>query len=154
MGSTRLTRYINAPRPRVYATLLDRDADTRWKVPDGMTATVHAFEPHEGGAIRISLTYLASDAQGKSSDHTDTYHGRFVELALNERIVEVDEFESENAELRGEMTITITLADAEIGTMLLAVHEGLPAGVSEQNNEMGWNMSLGKLAALCEATSA
>jgi len=52
---------------------------------------------------------------------------------------------------RGEMTITITLADGAGGTNLLAVHEGLPPGVSPADNEAGWQMALAKLAALVEA---
>ena len=53
--------------------------------------------------------------------------------------------------MRGEMTITITLTDAVGGTDLLAVHDNLPPGLSPADNETGWRMSLGKLAALVEA---
>jgi len=74
-----------------------------------------------------------------------------VKLVPNEQVVEVDEFETEDLALRGEMTITITLADADRGTDLFAVHEGLPRGVSPADNETGWRMALAKLAALVEA---
>jgi hypothetical protein len=53
--------------------------------------------------------------------------------------------------LRGEMTITITLVDADGGTDLRAVHDGLPPGVSPADNELGWRLALAKLAALVEA---
>jgi len=49
------------------------------------------------------------------------------------------------------MTITITLADADGGTELHAVHDGLPRGVPPADNEAGWRSSLAKLAALVEA---
>jgi Activator of Hsp90 ATPase homolog 1-like protein len=49
------------------------------------------------------------------------------------------------------MTITITLTDADGGTDLLAVHSGLPPGLSPADNETGWRMALAKLAALVEA---
>jgi uncharacterized protein YndB with AHSA1/START domain len=68
----------------------------------------------------------------------------------NERVVEVDEFETEDPALRGQMTITITLADADGGTEVLALHEGLPPGVSSADNEEGWRLALAKLAALVE----
>jgi hypothetical protein len=42
------------------------------------------------------------------------------------------------------------LADADACTDLLAVHEGLPAGVPAADNETGWRMALAKLAALVE----
>jgi uncharacterized protein YndB with AHSA1/START domain len=151
MASTRVSRHINAPREAVYRALLDRGAIATWKVPDGMTCHVHEFDAREGGAIRISLTYDEPTATGKTTAHTDTYHGRFVKLVRNEQIVEVDEFETTDPALRGEMTITITLADADGGTNLVAVHDGLPRGVSPTDNETGWRMALSKLAALVEA---
>jgi uncharacterized protein YndB with AHSA1/START domain len=141
---------MNAARARVYAALLDPKAIAKWKVPDGMTCQVHAFEGREGGTFRISLTYDALTGTGKTTAHTDIYHGRFVRLVPNEKVVEVDEFETEDPAMRGEMTITITLADAAGGTELVAVHEGLPPGVSPADNETGWRMAIDKLAALVE----
>jgi uncharacterized protein YndB with AHSA1/START domain len=75
-----------------------------------------------------------------------------VKLVRNEQVVEVDEFETTDPAMRGEMTITISLADADGGTDLLAVHDGLPRGVSAADNETGWQMALAKLAALVEAS--
>jgi uncharacterized protein YndB with AHSA1/START domain len=151
MSSTRISRHINAPRSAVYRALLDARAVARWKVPTGMSCQVHAFDPREGGSLRISLTYETSTGTGKSSAHTDTYHGRFVKLIPNEQVVEVDEFETTDPALRGEMTITITLVDADGGTDLHATHEGLPPGVRETDNALGWRLALDKLAALVEA---
>jgi uncharacterized protein YndB with AHSA1/START domain len=151
MSSTRIRRRVNAPRASVYRALLDERAVAVWKVPEGMTSHVHAWDPREGGSIRISLTYDAPTGSGKTTAHTDTYHGRFVKLVPDEQVVEVDEFETADPALRGEMTITITLTDADGGTDILAVHEGLPSGVSLADNETGWRMSLARLAALVEA---
>ena len=120
-------------------------------VPTGMTSHVHAFDAHEGGSFRISLTYDAPSGTGKTTAHVDTYHGRFVKLVTNERVVEMLEFETTDPALRGEMTITIVLTDADGGTDVLAVHEGLPRGLATADNEAGWRSSLGKLAALVEA---
>jgi uncharacterized protein YndB with AHSA1/START domain len=151
MSSTRASHHINAPRAVVYRALLDPRAIPQWKVPDGMTCQVHEFDPREGGSIRISLTYDEPTGTGKTTPHTDTYHGRFAKLVTNEQIVEVDEFETADPALRGEMTITITLTDADGGTDLHAVHDGLPRAVSSADNETGWRMALAKLAALVEA---
>ena len=63
---------------------------------------------------------------------------------------EFDEFDTDDPALRGEMTITISLSDAEGGTDLVAVHEGLPSGVSAADNETGWREALGRLATLVE----
>jgi uncharacterized protein YndB with AHSA1/START domain len=149
MSSTRISRHVNAPGAIVYRALLDARAVAKWKVPTGMTCQVHAFDAREGGVFRISLTYDASTGTGKTTAHTDTYHGRFVKLVPNEQVVEVDEFETTDPAMRGEMTITIV--DADGGTDLVAVHDGLPRDVSPADNETGWRMALAKLAALVEA---
>ncbi len=148
MSSTRVSRQVKAPRARVYNALVDPNAIAKWKVPSGMTCHVHSFDGREGGRFRISLTCDAPTGVGKTTARTDTYHGRFVP---NERVVEVDEFETADPALRGEMTITLTLTDAESGTEVVGVHEGLPPGVSVADNEAGWRMALARLAALVEA---
>jgi uncharacterized protein YndB with AHSA1/START domain len=150
MSSTRVVRQVNAPRGEVYRALVDAEAIARWMVPTGMTSRVHAFDAREGGAFRISLSYDEPTGTGKTTAQTDTYHGRFVELVPDERVVEVVEFETADPSMRGEMTIAITLADAGGGTELVAVHDGLPPGLSPADNEEGWRQSLAKLAALVE----
>ena len=150
MSSTHIRHRINAPRAVVYRALLDADAVATWMVPTGMTSHVHAFDPHEGGAFRISLTYDAPTGTGKTTAHTDTYHGHFVKLVPNEQVVEVVEFETTDPALQGEMTITITLADVDGSTEVIATHDRLPPGLSIADNETGWRMSLAKLAALVE----
>jgi uncharacterized protein YndB with AHSA1/START domain len=151
MSATRISRHVNAPRATVYRALLDPHAVATWMVPTGMTSQVHAFEGREGGTFRISLTYDAPTGVGKTSAHTDTYHGRFVKLIPNQQVVEVVEFDTTDPAMRGEMTITITLADSGGGTDVFAVHDGLPPGVPPADNETGWRMSLAKLATLVEA---
>jgi len=100
VSSTRISRRMNAPRASVYRALLDARAVAAWKVPTG-----------------------------KTTAHTDTYHGRFAKLVTNEQVVEVVEFETTDPAPRGEMTIAISLADAD----------------------GGWREALAKLAALVEA---
>lgn len=141
---------MKAPRATVYRLLLDADAVARWQVPTGMTSQVHEFDPREGGAFRISLTYDEPTDTGKTTAQTDTFHGRFVRLVPDAQVVEVVEFETDDPAVTGEMTITIDLADADGGTRISAVHDGLPDGVSLEDNELGWRISLGKLAALAE----
>jgi uncharacterized protein YndB with AHSA1/START domain len=132
----------------VYAALTEPTDIQRWKVPRDITSEVLAWD---GDSFRISLTYDAPDRAGKTSAHTDTYRGRFVELVPDERVVEVDEFETDDPALAGPMTITIALSDADGGTELAATHEGLPEGVSPSDNETGWREALARLAALVES---
>ena len=151
MTTTRLRQHVHASRPEVYRALLDARAVAIWMVPSGMTSHVHAFNASEGGAFRISLTYDTPAGTGKTSAHTDTYHGRFVKLVPNEQVVEAMEFETADPEMRGEMTVTYTLVDAGGGTDVLAVHDNLPPGLAPADNETGWRMALEKLAKFVEA---
>ena len=150
MASTRASVHLNAPLQTVYAALTDARAIASWRVPTGMSSHIHAFDAREGGAFRVSLTYDAPTGTGKTTARTDTYHGHFVKLVPNEQVVEVVEFETDNPALRGEMTITYTLKEADGGTDLEAVHAGLPPGLAPEQNEIGWRDSLAKLAALVE----
>jgi uncharacterized protein YndB with AHSA1/START domain len=152
MSSTQIARHIQAPRTAVYHALLDAHAVAQWRVPAGMTSVVHEFDAREGGAFRVSLTYDAPTGRGKTSAHTDTYHGYFAKLVPNELVVEVLEFETADPALRGEMTITTSLTDSAGGTDVLVVHEGIPPGVSTTDNEIGTQMALEDLAALVESS--
>ena len=98
-----------------------------------------------------SVLVTVPTGTGKTSAHTDTYHGRFVRLVANEQVVEVMEFETDDEAMRGEMTVTLTLTDADDGTEVLAVHDNVPPAVAPADNEMGWRMALEKLARLVEA---
>jgi uncharacterized protein YndB with AHSA1/START domain len=149
--TTRAWRHVNAPRSAVYRALLDPGAVARWRVPDGMTGHVHEFDPREGGRFRVSLTYDAPETAGKSAPGTDTYHGRFARLVPDRLVVEIIEFETADAALAGQMTLTTTLTDAGGGTDVLLVHDGVPASVPPADNETGQRMALANLAALVEA---
>lgn len=151
MSSTRVSCHVRAPRAAVYRALLDAAAVAKWMVPSGMTSRVHTFDARAGGGFRISLTYDEPTGTGKTSAHTDTYRGRFIKLVPDEQVVQRVEFETSDASLRGEMTITYTLTDAGGGgTDVLAVHDDLPPGLPPADNEIGWRSSLAKLAALVE----
>lgn len=151
MYSTQVSRHVNAPRPAVYRALLDADAIATWRVPAGMSSHVHEFDAREGGRFRVSLTYDLPSGTGKSASHTDTYHGHFVKLVPDEQVVEVFEFEAVDPALHGTMTMTTTLTDADGGTEVVIVHEGIPDAVPAADNETGTRMALANLARLVEA---
>ncbi len=58
-GSTRVSRYVSAPRPADYRALTDADAIAAWRVPDGMSSSVHEFET----GTRMALASLARFAE-------------------------------------------------------------------------------------------
>src|SRR5713226_3769925 len=87
---------------------------------------------------------------GKTSEDTDTYQGRFVELVPYAKIVEVIEFESQDPAFAGEMRMIVSLADADGGTEVTVLCEDIPKGIRPEDNELGCKESLQKLTALLE----
>ncbi|MGW0252280.1 SRPBCC domain-containing protein [Nocardia goodfellowii] len=151
MATTTIGKHVNAPRSAVYRLLVDAEAVRTWQVPTGMSSEVHEFDPREGGRFRISLTYDDATGTGKTTAQTDTHHGRFITLVPDEQVVQIVEFETDDPAMGGEMIIALSLADADDGgTDIIAIHENLPAGVDPEQNELGWRLSLAKLAALAE----
>jgi len=146
--STTVRRTVATDRATVYAALLDRDAVARWRVPDGMTGEVHELDPQVGGRIRMSLTYDDAATAGKSGGATDTYTGTYIDLVPGERVVEEIEFESDDADLAGVITMTTTLRDVVGGTEVEIRMDGLPDAVPPEQNELGTRMALDKLARL------
>lgn len=151
MATTRIGTQINAPRSTVYRLMLDAAAVATWMPPPGVTLEVHRFEPKEGGSFSITLTYDEPADTGEARVlHHDAYFGTFRTLVPDEQIVEVLEFVTETPEMTGAQTLTFTLTDADGGTHLETVHEGVPAGLSAAVNESAWHEALAKLTALAE----
>ncbi|MGY0497843.1 SRPBCC domain-containing protein [Nocardia sp. FBN12] len=155
MATTRIGTQINAPRSAVYQLLVDGDAVAAWMMPDGIAVEVHRFEPVEGGSFSITLTYDDPTDTGQHDAGTvrqqhDAYFGTFRSLIADEQVVEVLEFVTEKPDMTGAQTVTFTLTDADGGTHLEVLHEGVPAGLGPVENEIGWQLALTKLVALAE----
>ncbi|MEW2331902.1 SRPBCC family protein [Micromonospora chersina] len=150
MYSTQVSHLVKAPRSAVYRALLDPAAVAKWRVPTGMSGHVHEFDAREGGSLRVSLTYETPDNTGKSTAHTDSYHGHFVKIVPDQQVVEVVEFETDDPALRGAMTMTTTLTDVDGGTEVVVVHDGIPDAIPAEDNETGTRMALANLARLVE----
>jgi uncharacterized protein YndB with AHSA1/START domain len=151
-SASQVSRTIKASRAAVYRACLDPDALAAWRAPDAMAGRMHDFDGRVGGGYRMSLTYRDTNhpLAGKSSEDTDTFRGRFIQLVPGKKMVEVVEFESPDPRFAGVMTITTTLADAPGGTQISMSFEGLPAGISPKDNDEGARQSLNKLAAMLE----
>ena len=142
-GTVRLNRIFNAPRERVFNAFLDADAMAKWLPPNGYTAHVYKLEPKVGGNYRMSFSSL---------DKKDTHFfgGKFLEIKPNERLRYTDKFESDDPEMQGEITVTVTFKDVPGGTEVRIVQEGLPKVIPIDGAMQGWSQSLENLARLVE----
>ncbi|MEX2572167.1 MAG: SRPBCC family protein [Gemmatimonadota bacterium] len=151
-GSTRTSRFVNAPREAVYRACTDPEALAVWLSPGDMTGKVHEFEGRVGGGYRMSLYYPESEQvqRGKTAEREDRYTARFVELAPPSRIVQTISFDSADPAFAGEMTVIITLEERDRGTEVTFVFENIPAGIRPEDNDAGTRSSLEKLARYVE----
>ncbi|MFC4337636.1 SRPBCC domain-containing protein [Salininema proteolyticum] len=117
---------------------------------EGMSSTVHVFDPRAGGAFRISLTYADEGQKGKSEAHTDTYRGTFLALVPDVEVVEEFSFETGDDALRGTMTMTTSLEPVAGGTEVTILHENVPDAIPPEQNDQGMTMALDNLARLVE----
>lgn len=140
--TVRLHRVLRAPPDRVYRAFLDPDAMAKWLPPHGFTGRVHEIDARVGGRYRMSFTHL-----GNGQSHT--FGGEYLELEPGARIVHTDSFD--DADLPGEMRVTVTFTAVPSGTELKVVQEGIPAMIPLDGCHLGWQQSLALLAQLVEA---
>jgi uncharacterized protein YndB with AHSA1/START domain len=141
-GTVRLHRVLRATPERVYRAFLDADAMAKWLPPNGFTGKVHHLDAKVGGTFRMSFTNFTN---GKSH----SFGGTYFELKPNELIRHSDKFDDAN--LPGEMQVTITLKQVSCGTELNITQEGIPAMIPVDGCYLGWQDSLTLLGKLVEA---
>lgn len=140
-GIVRLHRVLTAKPDKVYRAFLEPDAVAKWLPPDGFTCTVHHMDAKAGGTFRMSFRNFTTGNQ-------HFFGGQYLELITNERVRYTDKFEDAN--LPGEMLVTITLKSVSVGTELSIVQEGLPDILPVEACYLGWQQSLRNLARLVE----
>ncbi len=140
-GTVKLHRVLRAAPERVYRAFIDADAMAKWLPPDGFTGRVHQLDPKKGGTYRMSFTNFTT---GKSH----SFHGEYLELVPNERLVYTDTFD--DPALPGEMRTTVRLRKVSVGTEIDIVQEGIPEVIPVDACYLGWEDSLTLLAKLVE----
>jgi uncharacterized protein YndB with AHSA1/START domain len=141
-SSVQFHRVLRATPERVYRAFLDAEALVKWLPPHGFTAKMHHMDARVGGSYRMSFTNFTS---GKSQ----AFGGEYVELVPHERLRWTDKFEDAN--LPGEMAVTVRLTPVSVGTELHIVQEGIPDAIPAEACYLGWQESLTLLAQLVEA---
>ena len=121
-GTVRLHRVFATSPEKLYRAFVEADAMAKWLPPNGFTCTVHTLEPRVGGTHRMSFRNFTT---GNGHSFGGTYH----ELVPNERLRYTDKFDDAN--LPGEMTVTVTLSAGTSATAatVTATTLAVPLGV-------------------------
>lgn len=141
-NTVRLHRVLRSKPERVYRAFLEPDALVKWMAPHGFTATVHHIEPRVGGTYKMSFRNFTT-----GSSHS--FGGKYLELVPNERIRHTDAFDDAN--LPGQMQVTVTIKQVSVGVELQIVQEGVPDVIPLEGCYLGWQESLTLLTQLVEA---
>jgi uncharacterized protein YndB with AHSA1/START domain len=140
-GTVRLQRVLRAPAERIYRAFIEADALAKWLPPHGFTCKVHHLEARVGGSFRMSFSNFGTGLG-------NSFGGEYLELVPNTRLRYTDKFEDPN--LSGEILVTVELRKVLCGTEIQIVQEGIPEVIPVEMCYLGWQESLGQLAALVE----
>jgi uncharacterized protein YndB with AHSA1/START domain len=132
---------LRAPAERVYRAFLDADAMAKWLPPYGFTGKVDHIDAKVGGTHRMSFTNF-------TNGQCHSFGGTYLELVPNEKIRYTDKFDDAN--LPGQMSVTITFKKVSVGTELNVVQDGVPDVIPAEACYLGWQESLAQLAKLVE----
>ncbi|MGH6841177.1 MAG: SRPBCC family protein [Methylocella sp.] len=139
--TVRLHRVLATKPEKVYRAFLEPDAIAKWLPPNGYTCTVHRMDAGVGGEHRMSFRNF-------TTGQSHSFGGKYIELTPHERLRYTDRFDDAN--LPGELTITVTLKPVSTGTELNIVQEGVPDAIPPEACYLGWQESLRNLAKLVE----
>ena len=140
-GTVRLHRVLATKPDKVYRAFIEADALAKWLPPDGFACTVHRLEAKVGGTHRMSFRNFTTGM-------SHSFGGEYLQLVPGERLRYTDKFDDAN--LPGEMQVTVTLKPVSVGTELTVVQEGIPDAIPVEACYLGWQDSLRNLASLVE----
>lgn len=136
-----VTRFIRAPRKRVYDAFVNTEAVSRWICPRGLSVPECAVDARVGGRYR--LTMLARDGD------RFTVGGTYRELAPPERVVFTWQWEG-GPTPAFETLVSVTLVERDGGTEVRLVHSGFPDAAMREAHLNGWKSSINHLSDLCD----
>ncbi|QDC00173.1 SRPBCC family protein [Mesorhizobium sp. 8] len=140
-GTVRLHRVLTTSPEKLYRAFVEADAVAKWLPPNGFLCTVHHLEAKVGGTHRMSFRNFTT-----SESHS--FGGEYLELVPGERLRYTDKFDDAN--LPGEMIVTVTLKKVSCGTELNIEQAGIPDLIPVESCYLGWQESLRNLAKVVE----
>ena len=140
-GTVRLHRVLRTKPEKVFKAFVTADALAKWLPPFGFTCKVHHLDAQVGGTFKMSFHNF-------SSGNGHSFGGEYLELVPGALIRYTDKFDDAN--LPGEMRVTVTLKAVSCGTEVSIVQEGVPDVIPVEMCYLGWQESLVQLAHLVE----
>ena len=138
---------VAATPDEVFAAFVDADALVAWLPPGDMTGELTDVDLRAGGGFTMALRYDEAPAGGaKTTDDTDVSRVAIDELVEGERVVWGIEFESDDPDTAGRMTMTWTFTERDRGTRVAVDATDVPPGIDVEAHQQGLDASLANLA--------
>lgn len=131
-----LTRFIRAPREKVFDAFVTEAGMKGWMCPRGMTIPEMKLDARVGGGFRLTM-------RAKDGDQYTT-QAHYREIARPERLVYTWQWVGEGMP-NVETLITVTLAERDGGTELRMTHSGFPDAAMCESHKEGWGSCLNRL---------
>lgn len=136
-----LSRFICAPREKVFDAFVTREALTAWMCPRGMSIPEATVDARVGGRYRVVMR--ARDGS------TFIVGGAYREIERPRRLVYTWQWEGETMP-NVETVITLTFTERDGGAQLDMHHTGFPDAGMRDSHSAGWSSTFNRLIDLLD----
>lgn len=133
-----MTRFIRAPREKVFDAFTTEAGLAAWMGPRGMRVRSSHADPRVGGAWRVEIC--------NRDGYALVVGGQYKQLQRPTSIVYTWQWEGANSPMPGvETLIEVALTEKEGGTEMQMTHSGFPAAAAREGHVQGWNSTFNRL---------
>ena len=137
------SRFIRAPREKVFDAFTDEAMLRQWHCPRGLSVPHSHSDARTGGAWQLQM--LARDGSRFAVG------GVYQELRRPERLVYTWAWQGENSPMDGVQTLVeVDFLERDGGTELRLRHSGFPAAAASDAHAAGWRSTLNRLVDLTD----
>lgn len=135
--SLEITRFINAPRNRVYAAWTDPVQLKEWWGPKEVRTLEIVADNRVGGKYRWDLV----NQEGEKM----SVFGKYLELVSGKKVVFTWKWDDDEDWKDYDSVVSVEFSDRDGGTELRLTHVQLPSEASRDRHTEGWNSVIDRL---------
>ena len=148
--SVRVSRFIRAPRQRVFDAWLKPEIRRKWWFTSrGPVPTACEIDARIGGSYCIKQIGSDCDTPGIAADYEWIMQGEFLEIDAPQRLVFTWNVNHPGEPISDEH-VTVEFTEAKGGTDVVITHEGILSTKLRDGTEEGWTKLLELLAPVME----
>ena len=138
-----ISRFIRAPREKVFDAFTNRDALSAWHCPRGMTVADVSVDARVGGRYRVVMR------SRDGSDHTAA--GVYRDIRRPEFLAFTWQWENGSIPANVQTLVEVRLLEKDGGTELQMRHSGFPAAAARDGHRSGWQSVINRLSDFVDA---